>query len=122
MFTDYYETLEISPNATSETIQRIFRHLAARYHPDNQRTGDRSRFSEILEAVQTLKDSAARAQYDIAYRSHSGLRTKLAEEAGDAQGIERDVIVQGKLLSVLYVKRRREISVHANIWTSISGT
>ena len=40
MFADYYEILEISPNANSETIERIFRHLAQRYHPDNQDTGD----------------------------------------------------------------------------------
>ena len=41
MFTDYYEILEISPNANSETIDRIFRYLAQRYHPDNPDTGDR---------------------------------------------------------------------------------
>jgi curved DNA-binding protein CbpA len=39
MFTDHYEVLEISPNANSETIERIFRYLASRYHPDNQDTG-----------------------------------------------------------------------------------
>ena len=56
MFTDHYEILEISPNANSETIERIFRYLASRYHPDNQDTGDLSRFSEIVEAHNTLKD------------------------------------------------------------------
>jgi curved DNA-binding protein CbpA len=44
-FTDYYEILEISPNANSETIERIFRYLALRYHPDNQDSGDLPRFS-----------------------------------------------------------------------------
>jgi curved DNA-binding protein CbpA len=50
MFTDHYEILEISPNANSDTIERIFRYLALRYHPDNQATGDLCRFSEIVEA------------------------------------------------------------------------
>jgi curved DNA-binding protein CbpA len=50
MFTDYYEILEISPNANSETIERIFRCLALRYHPNNQESGDLSRFNEIVEA------------------------------------------------------------------------
>ncbi|MGR9037200.1 MAG: DnaJ domain-containing protein, partial [Gammaproteobacteria bacterium] len=36
VFVDYYEVLEISPNANSETIDRIFRYLAQRYHPDNR--------------------------------------------------------------------------------------
>ena len=40
-FIDYYETLEISPNANSGTIERMFRYLAQRYHPDNKDTGDR---------------------------------------------------------------------------------
>ncbi|NNC65504.1 MAG: DnaJ domain-containing protein, partial [Gammaproteobacteria bacterium] len=31
---DLYEILEISPNASHETIERVFRYLAQRYHPD----------------------------------------------------------------------------------------
>ena len=110
MFTDYYEILEISPNANSETIERIFRHLAMRYHPDNQDTGDLARFSEIVEAHNTLKDPVKRAQYDIQYKNQSGFRTKLAEEASNTKGIERDVVIQDKLLSILYVKRRQNIN------------
>ena len=101
MFTDYYEILEISPNANSETIERIFRYLASRYHPDNQDTGDLLRFSEIVEAHNTLKDPVKRAQYDIQHKDHSGSRWKLAEEASDSKGIGRDVDVQEKLLSVM---------------------
>ena len=109
-FTDYYELLEISPNANSETIERIFRYLAMRYHPDNQNTGDQARFSEIVDANNTLKDPVKRAQYDIQYKSRSGFRTKLAEEANNTKGIEQDVVVQDKLLSILYVKRRQNIN------------
>jgi curved DNA-binding protein CbpA len=110
MFTDYYEILEISPNANSETIERIFRYFAQRYHPDNQDTGDLSRFSEIVEAHDTLKDPVKRAQYDIQHNVHSGSRWKLAEEASNTKGVERDVVIQDKLLSVLYVKRRQDIN------------
>jgi curved DNA-binding protein CbpA len=109
-FTDYYEILEISPNANSETIDRIFRYFAQRYHPDNQDTGDHLRFSEIVEAHNTLRDPVKRAQYDIQHKNHSGFRWKLAEEASDSKGIERDVDIQDKLLSVLYVKRRQNIN------------
>jgi curved DNA-binding protein CbpA len=108
-FIDYYEILEISPNANSDTVERIFRFLAKRYHPDNQDTGDRLRFQLILDANATLKDPAKRAQYDIHYKSHSGSRLRLAEEANDSRGIERDTDIQNKLLSVLYVKRRQNI-------------
>jgi curved DNA-binding protein CbpA len=110
MFIDHYEILEISPNANSETIERIFRYLAMRYHPDNQDTGDQSRFSEIVEAHNTLKDPVKRAQYDIQYNDHLNLRRELTEEANNTKGIERDVVIQAKLLSLLYVKRRQDIN------------
>jgi curved DNA-binding protein CbpA len=109
MFTDYYELLEISPNANSETIERIFRYFAMRYHPDNQATGDEKRFGEILDAHNTLKDPAKRAQYDIQHKYHTDLRKELAEEASNPQGIEWDLVIQDKLLSLLYVKRRKDV-------------
>lgn len=108
-FSDYYEILEISPNANSETIDRIFRYLAQRYHPDNHDTGDFHHFNEIVQAHNTLKDPVKRAQYDIAHKNHLNLRWKLAEEASDGKGIERDGDIQDKLLSILYVKRRQDI-------------
>lgn len=47
---DHYETLQISPNADAETVQRVHRLLALRYHPDNRETGNDDRFREIQEA------------------------------------------------------------------------
>ena len=69
-----------------------------------------SRFSEIVEAHNTLKDPVKRAQYDIQHKYHSDLRGELAEEASNTKGIERDVVIQDKLLSLLYVKRRQDIN------------
>src|ERR1700759_3122255 len=106
MFTDYYEILEISPNATLETIDRMFRYLARRYHPDNQDSGDVRRFSEILDAHTALKDPVKRAEYDIQHKNHMQFGRKLAEEARDRKGTERDVDIQDKLVSGFYVKRR----------------
>jgi curved DNA-binding protein CbpA len=88
----------------------MFRYLAQRYHPDNQETGDRHRFDVIVQANDTLRDPVKRAQYDVQYKTRSNFRTKLATEASDSKGVERDVDIQNKLLSVLYVKRRQNIS------------
>ena len=93
-FVDYYEILEISPNANSGTMERMFRYLAQRYHPDNQDTGDRARFDAIMEAYDTLRDPDKRAQYDIEHKNNSGLRWKLVEEAGDNRSVERDIEIQ----------------------------
>ena len=108
-FIDYYEILEISPNANSGTIERMFRYLARRYHPDNSDTGDRPLFDAIMGAYATLRDPIKRAQYDIEHKNHSSFRWKLVEEASDGRGVQRDVDIQNKLLSILYVKRRQNI-------------
>ena len=76
-FIDYYETLEISPNANSATVERMFRYFAQLYHPDNQETGDRARFDMIVEAHEALRDPVKRAQYDMKHRSESNVRATL---------------------------------------------
>jgi curved DNA-binding protein CbpA len=108
-FSDYYEILEISPNANSGTIERMFRYLAQRHHPDNRETGDRAAFDALMEAYDTLKDPGRRAQYDIEHKNNSGVRWKLTEEASDHKNIDQDSDIQKKLLSILYVKRRQDI-------------
>jgi curved DNA-binding protein CbpA len=109
-FADHYETLEISPNANSGTIERLFRYLAQRYHPDNQDTGDRSRFDAIMEAYNTLREPGKRARYDVEHKKRSSVRWKLLEEASDSEGVERDVDIQNRLLSILYVRRRQNFA------------
>lgn len=109
-FVDYYEILEISPNANSGSLERMFRYLAQRYHPDNPETGDRDRFDLVLEANSTLKDPAKRAQYDVQYKEQLGLRSKLAEEASDRGSIDWDAEIRKKLLSIFYVQRRRNVN------------
>ncbi|WP_245266101.1 DnaJ domain-containing protein [Mesorhizobium sp. L103C119B0] len=113
MFVDLYETLEISPNANSETLERVFRYFAMRYHPDNQQTGDEARFSEIVEAHNTLKDPVKRAQYDVAYRDHAGLRRELTQEASNNKGFERDFeISQTAFAALCETPARRQRSWH----------
>jgi curved DNA-binding protein CbpA len=113
-FIDCYEILEVSPNADLGTIERMFRYLAQRYHPDNQDTGDRLRFDAILAAYSMLKDPVKRAQYDIHRKNHS------TEDASDGEGIGRDADIQDKLLSILYVQRRKNIR-DPGIGSSILG-
>jgi curved DNA-binding protein CbpA len=108
-FIDYYEVLQISPNANSGTIERVFRYLAQLYHPDSRDTGDRFRFDVIMEAYDTLKDPVKRAQYDIEHRNQSNARSKLMEEAGDSKGVERGIDIRNKLLSLLYAKCRQSV-------------
>src|SRR3972149_1057163 len=65
MSKDYYKTLGVSKNASSDEIKRAYRKLAHQYHPDkNTSHTDGVRFKEINEAYQILSDPQKRAQYD----------------------------------------------------------
>ena len=63
---DYYELLQISPNADADTIHRVYRFLAARVHPDHLQTGDADMFRLLKTAYEVLSDPAKRTQYDVA--------------------------------------------------------
>ena len=65
---NYYEILGISSNATIEEIKKQFRKLAHQYHPDkNKSTDAASRFIEITEAYEVLRDTVSREEYDELY-------------------------------------------------------
>jgi len=53
-FVNHYETLQLSQNADGETIERVYRLLAKRYHPDNKVSGDETRFRAVREAYEVL--------------------------------------------------------------------
>jgi hypothetical protein len=61
---DYYEILQLSPVAETETIHRVYRIMAARFHPDNPDSGDPERFLLLSEAYRVLSDPVQRANYD----------------------------------------------------------
>jgi hypothetical protein len=70
---DYYEVMQLSPHADQDTIVRMYRILAARYHPDNKETGNSEVFLRVSEAHAMLGDPEKRAVYD-ALRRGSELR------------------------------------------------
>ncbi|MGJ0514927.1 MAG: J domain-containing protein [Methylomicrobium sp.] len=109
-FKDFYEILEISPNANSDTIDRVFRYLAQRYHPDIQGTGDSHRFAEIVQAHETLREPEHRARYDIEYKKHRHRNIPQPEANQNPQTLYEDGMVQERLLMLLYIKRRRSMN------------
>jgi len=63
---DYYEVLGVGRDATEEDLKKAYRRLAMKYHPDRNQ-GDKeaeTRFKELNEAYDVLKDGEKRAAYD----------------------------------------------------------
>src|SRR5947207_2090497 len=89
-FVDYYELLEISQNAQPDTVNRVYRLLAQRYHPDNQETGDASKFGLIFEAHRVLSDAQLRAAYDVQYEQRRAQRWKIFDAKAAAVGQQSD--------------------------------
>jgi len=102
---DYYELLQISPNADHETIHRVFKYLAARLHPDNTSTGDASKFQLVKSAYDVLSNSVRRREYD-AKRKELEVRP-LSTSIDFMDQFEGEVNRRMAVLAVLYYRRRR---------------
>lgn len=62
---DYYERLGVKRDATSDDIQKAFRQLARKFHPDvNKAPGAEDQFKALNEAHEVLKDADKRRLYD----------------------------------------------------------
>jgi molecular chaperone DnaJ len=59
---DYYDTLGVSKDASADEIKKAFRRAAIEHHPD--RGGDETKFKELNEAYEVLKDNEKRRRYD----------------------------------------------------------
>ena len=62
---DYYEILQVSPNAESEVIEAAYRRLAFKYHPDRNMDAKATvRMRDINLAYEILSQPDARKKYD----------------------------------------------------------
>jgi len=106
---DYYEVLQVSDSAETETINRVYRIFAQRYHPDNRETGNEARFREITEAYHVLSNPERRAQYDATNQNRRRDRWRLVSEGAQSENnFELEQAVRLTVLEALYTKRRIE--------------
>jgi hypothetical protein len=62
---DYYQILQVDPEADPEVIAAAYRRLSLKYHPDTSRAADATlRMQQINEAYDVLRNPVKRARYD----------------------------------------------------------
>lgn len=106
---DYYEVLQVNPNAELDTIHRVYRLLAQRYHPDNKETGDDTRFRALTDAYSILSSPERRARYDATYQQQRQARWRLVTAGAQAENdFEIEQAARLTVLEALYTKRRLE--------------
>lgn len=103
---NYYEFLQISPNADPETIHRVFQFLAARLHPDIPRTGDAEKFILLRQAYEVLSDPASRAVYDAACAKKAAKQAPLSKSIDFMDNLDGELNRRLALLALLYSRRR----------------
>lgn len=76
---NYYELLEVDVKVSKEMLDKAFKLLAKRYHPDTQPEDKKDwaeeKFKEINEAYEVLSDEDSRKKYDeeLDYEKNSAI-------------------------------------------------
>lgn len=107
-FVDYYELMQISPNAEHDTIVRVYRILAARFHPDNPHTGNADKFKLLTRAYHTLSDPQRRVEYDAELAVMRMQPIGVFGLKDFAVGIDGEANRRMGILCLLYNRRRTD--------------
>ena len=105
-FIDYYEMLQISPNAQMDTINRVYRMLAQRLHPDNPESGDTERFLKLQAAYAVLSNPEKKNDYDEDRRRFYDRPMEVFGMKEFTDGIEGESNRRMGILCLLYNRRR----------------
>ena len=103
---DYYEILQIGRHADLETIHRVYRIMAARFHPDNPRTGNIEVFLRLKGAYEVLSDPEQRAKYDQAQQVADQGPLPIFELQEFVYGLKGETNRRLGVLALLYNRRR----------------
>ena len=104
---DYYEALQLSPKADIETIHRVYRIMATRFHPDNAESGDQERFLLLSEAYRVLGNPDTRACYDSLRETATARPLPMFQARAFVDEKQGERNRRLGVLCLLYAQRRR---------------
>jgi len=79
--------MQLNPKADGDTIHRVHRILAQRYHPVTPDTGNAEMFIRLTAAARILGDPEKRARYDVRYQASKQLQWRILDQAEAVQGL-----------------------------------
>lgn len=117
-FVDYYDALQVDLNCDAKALEGAYHRLAKMYHPDRTGSADITKFSELSEAYNVLRNRNKRTKYDRKYSQHFPERISKSTP-GKESSIEEgpaldDADAHAKILQYLY-KKRRENAQNAGV-------
>ena len=119
---DYYEILQVNTSADPETVHRVFRLMAQRFHPDNRESGNETRFRQVQEAYDVLKDPVRRAQYDVTYTRLRQERWRLVSSGSESEtNFRTEGQTRVTILEVLYTHRRLDPQAAGVFYMDLEG-
>ena len=105
---DYYKILQVDSKADQEMIERAYRLLAKRYHPDNLETGDVKQFEDLITAYRILSDPKERGAYDDDLQAASAYQDNVFSNPPRSGTAEGETGLYQAILLMLYFVRRRD--------------
>jgi len=96
---DYYSILGATEATSQAEIERLYKRLAMRHHPD--RGGDPEEMKALNEAYRVLGDEAARRSYDAQHRPHRNPLNAAEETLSPPPALLEDT-VSGRLVSAAF--------------------
>lgn len=113
---DYYKTLGVNRNASEAELKKAYKTQAMKHHPD--KGGDASKFQQINEAYETLRDPAKKQNYDRFGKSDPFANQRGGYQEwnfnGDVNDIFNSFFGDGPF-NRRQVRRNRNINIRASI-------
>jgi curved DNA-binding protein CbpA len=106
-FQDHYLVLNVESKADSETIQKAYTTLAARFHPNNKETGDPEKFQAVTQAYEVLADPAARTAFDAVRSGPEKEAPSRFSGSGFFHALAGELLRRQCILCLLYDRRRQ---------------
>lgn len=92
---NYYQVLEVNENASPEVIEKAYKVLAKKYHPDSWPSEKsywaEDRFKEITEAYQTLSNTELRKSYDMQIGINNSFESKYTDLYNENEKLKQEV-------------------------------